>query len=98
LEKAEDHLGLVFVNKVPNQTVLDTKTSATKKVDQINVLLVVPDIDDVSVHNLHEAYLCSPHHVLVVYPAAPSIFCSRCVQDFEQASHNTATANCNTHD
>jgi hypothetical protein len=66
-------------------------TGATKKVDQINVLLVVPDIDDVIVHNLYEAYLCSPRQVMVVYPAAPSIFCSRRIQDFEQASRITAT-------
>jgi hypothetical protein len=93
LEKAEDHLGLVYVDKVPNQTVLDTMTGATKKVDQINVLLVVPDIDDVIVHNLYEAYLCSQRHVMVVYPAAPSIFCSRRIQVFEQASRTTGTAN-----
>ena len=47
LEKAEDHLGIVFVDKVPNQTVLDAMTGATKKVDQVNILMVVPDIDDV---------------------------------------------------
>jgi hypothetical protein len=93
LEKAEDHLGLVFVDKVPNQTVLDTMTGATKKVDQINILLVVPDIDDVIVHNLYEAFLCSPRHVMVVYPAAPSIFCSRRIQEFEQACRHTGTAN-----
>ena len=86
-------MGIVFVDKVPNQTVLDAMTGATKKVDQVNILMVVPDIDDVIVHSLHEAFLCSPRHVMVVYPAAPSIFSSRRLQDFELASRNTGTAN-----
>lgn len=82
----EDHLGIFHIDVVPNVTVNDTMTGATKQVDEIAIYQVADDIDDIVVDDLYKAYQVSRRHVLVVRPSAPSIFRSRHNNEFVQAA------------
>ena len=73
---AEDHFGIVLVDKIPGVSIVDGTT--TKLVDVFKIIKEVHDFDDLSLtanaESKYAAYLVSTNKVLIVTPSAGSLF------------------------